>query len=426
MTSQFQVINKILQTKDFSIVSLNGLTADHFFNYKNEFNFIVQHYNKFNSVPDTLTFLDSFPDFTIQEVNEPDNYLLSRLIDDYNQAYLANRFNNIKRMLEADEVEKAVKYFSSSIKDLQVAAPFTSIDLLNPTERYKDYCEKISGSNNMFYLSTGFKEIDEATGGIDRRNENMVIAARPGIGKTWVLLTMATAALKQGLKVGIYSGEMTPDKVGYRFDTLYGHLDNKAITRGYADAKYAYEEYVKNLTSQSFTGCLRVITPATIVGSPTVATMRAFIEKEKLDILFIDQYSLLDDTSNAKSTNEKVANISKDIKRLQVLKQIPIISISQMNRTKNEDVDGHSYLDVSQIAASDRIGQDATTAIMLDRDKSDPQLIHFNIVKARDGGEGRFSYICNFNTGTFTYLGKDAENCISTDEGEELRNSYEN
>ena len=56
MTSQFQVLNKILQTKDYSFITLNNLTAEHFFNYKAEYEFIKTHYETYHIVPDRLTF----------------------------------------------------------------------------------------------------------------------------------------------------------------------------------------------------------------------------------------------------------------------------------------------------------------------------------------------------------------------------------
>ena len=60
MTSQFQVLNKILQTKDYSLISMNNLTEDHFFQYRAEFNFIKNHYDNYRVVPDRLTFLNTF------------------------------------------------------------------------------------------------------------------------------------------------------------------------------------------------------------------------------------------------------------------------------------------------------------------------------------------------------------------------------
>ena len=52
----------------------------------------------------------------------------------------------------------------------------------------------------------------------------------------------------------------------------------------------------------------------------TVSQLRAFIEKENLDILFVDQHSLLEDERHGKTPVEKAANISKSLKALQVLK----------------------------------------------------------------------------------------------------------
>ena len=103
MTSQLQVLNKVLQTKDFSLIELNNLTEDFFFNYKAEFNYIKNHYEKYQSVPDKLTFINIFPEFDIIEVTEPDNYLIEQLYKDYNSSFIASRFNQIKKLIEEDK-----------------------------------------------------------------------------------------------------------------------------------------------------------------------------------------------------------------------------------------------------------------------------------------------------------------------------------
>ena len=108
MTSQLQVLNKILQEKDFSLVTLNNLTEDYFFNYRSEFKYIRDHYEKYNSVPDRLTFVDLFGDFDLVDVSEPDSYLIEQLFKDYNSAFLAARFNDIRQHLERDDVAGAM------------------------------------------------------------------------------------------------------------------------------------------------------------------------------------------------------------------------------------------------------------------------------------------------------------------------------
>lgn len=427
MTSQFQIINKILQTKDFSLVTLNNLTEDHFFNYKSEFKYLCEHYERYKAVPDRLSFIDTFTDFDIVDVAEPDSYLIEQLFKDYNSAFLASRFNDIKQLIERDDITGAMACLTKAAGDLHSGSAMTCTDIFSDTSRYERYLERLD-NRDKFYISTGFKELDAIIGGIDMKEENMVIAARTGQGKTWTLLLMAVEAAKQGLTVGLYSGEMSPDKVGYRVDTLLGHIDNKAITRGThydGSVPVRYKMYLDNLNDLC-KGTIKVLTPNDINGPATVGALRTFVEKEHLDILLIDQYSLLEDQHHAKVAHERVANISKDVKNLQVMSRIPIVSVSQMNRSKNED----GEQDTTQIGLSDRIGQDATTIIMLDREATyadaekrqiiDDKLI-LNVVKSRDGGSGKLIYKADFNYGNFIFLNPNQ----SYEESEELRNSYE-
>ena len=413
MTSQLQVLNKVLQTKDFSLIELNNLTEDFFFNYRAEFNYIKNHYEKYQTVPDKLTFINIFPEFDIIEVTEPDNYLIEQLYKDYNSSFIASRFNQIKKLIEEDKTDEAVAYLVKSVDNLHQGSAIQSHDLLNDTSRYDRYLERVT-NHDKYYIRTGFPELDNIIGGLDRENENMVIAARTGIGKTWTLLIMAAAAVQQGLRVGIYSGEMSVDKVGYRIDTIIGGINNNVITRGIdTSVQMQYKDYLENLKKGMYSkdgrGALKILTPNDIAGPATVAALRAFVDKEHLEILFIDQYSLLEDTSHAQTGHERVANISKAVKNLQVMKRIPIVSVAQMNRTKNDD----GEKDTTQIGLSDRIGQDATCVIMLDREREylddkktqvkDDKLI-MDITKSRDGGTGKLVYKANFNTGKFIIL----------------------
>lgn len=425
MTAQFQILNKILQTKDYSLITLNNLTADHFFNYKAEYEFIKAHYDTYHTIPDRLTFLNSFPEFVIQDVNEPDSYLVEQLYSDYNQSYLASRLNYLKKLLEADDTAGAMQYFTESLDKLHIGSALQCTDIMTDTSRYDRYLDMIA-NQSRYFISTGFPELDKIITGIDRRNENMVIAARTGVGKSWLLLTIAAAASRQGLTVGIYSGEMSVDKVAYRIDTLLGKIDNRKISRGDLYYKDHYKNYLDGLKCSNY-GAIKVLTPNDIAGPATVDALQAFVEKEHLDILFIDQYSLLEDNSRAKVAHEKVANISKAVKNLQVLKQIPIISVSQLNRTKNED----KTQDTTQIALSDRIGQDATIILMLDKqDNEDPNhkgsyKVTLNLVKSRDGGDGRkLEYLWDFNTGVYKYISNSEDGVTSEEDFEELENSY--
>ena len=76
---QVQILSKILNTKDFSIVEKNLLGVEYFTGYEEEFKYIQEHYNKYGKVPDSITFLEKFPDFDIIDVKESNTYLVDKI-----------------------------------------------------------------------------------------------------------------------------------------------------------------------------------------------------------------------------------------------------------------------------------------------------------------------------------------------------------
>jgi len=182
---------------------------------------------------------------------------------------------------------------------------------------------------------------------------------------------------------------------------LIGHINNGGIIHGNSMFSDAYKEYIEKLPTL-ISGSIKVITPAMIEGPATVSALKMFIEKEELDILFVDQLSLLEDQRKGKTPVEKASNISKDLKILQVMKKIPIISVSQQNRTSSEN-----GVDTTQIAMSDRIGQDSTLIIFLEKKDT---LMKLTIVKSRDSENGKvLSYNVDLNKGNFVFIPTEGE-----------------
>ena len=185
MTAQFQIINKILQTKDFSIVTFNGLDASYFPNYENEFEFIKNHYDTYGKVPDRLTFADKFNDFDLVDVAEPDSFLLTELFEEYDKNKIATAFNKIKKIFIKDDgsVDEAKVVLEDLLKGGPANKAMTYVDLLTDKARYEKYLARATGQTRPYY-KTGLRELDIDLGGIDPENENMIIAARTGIGKS--------------------------------------------------------------------------------------------------------------------------------------------------------------------------------------------------------------------------------------------------
>lgn len=423
VVAQFQILNKVLETGDYSIIINNNLTKDYFFDYTAEFEYIKNHYEKYDRVPDKLTFKNIFTDFQFTEVTEPDSFLVSELTKQYKAEFLRLQFNEMKQLLESGQSEKAEKLFKNAYDSLSSNnVGITCVDLFQDTSRYDHYLDKTK-DKSKYYISTGLPELDQAIGGIDRQNENLVIAARTGIGKTQLLVKMAVEASRQGLNVGFYEGEMSQDKIGARVDTMFGNIQNTSINRGDLFIQKEYEQYIKSLPGMNCT--LKVLTSDMLGRYPTVSDLRAFIKKYNLDILFIDQYSLMEDESKYKTKNryEAIANIAKDIKNLQVLTQIPIISVSQMNRTGSTDENGKKAdPNTTQIAGSDMISQYGTTILMLEKQD---KVLTIHISKARDGAlVDKLKYSIDFNVGTFNYIPVEGDTIATEEDYKSIEDSY--
>ena len=413
---QLQFLNYLLSTRDPTLITLNNLTDDFFSDYKGEFNYIKNHLLKYGNVPDKETFLSVFKDFDVVDVHESDKYLIDALYEDRNKRILIETFNNIRGDIIGGNTDKAIQVFTSSFDRLLKAKHIDAVDIYSDLSRYDTYIAK-STDFSKFYVRTGFDELDKVIGGWDRKEELATIVARPNIGKSFILFKTAIAAAMQGLKVGIYSGEMSEDKVGYRTDTLISHISNTKIIHGSDSIQVDYRKFLDNIR-EKLQGKILVLTPSMVNGPVGVSTLRSFIDKYELDMLCIDQHSLLEDDRGARNDTERAANISRDLKLLQVMKKIPIIAVSQQNRESTEE----AGVSTKNIARSDRIGQDSTVVIFIERKDDIMSLI---LTKSRDSINGaRLSYKVNLDTGTFTYI-PDEEDANGGSDCEQVRDEYE-
>lgn len=399
---ELQILNKVLNTKDYSIITDNNLSKEYFPKLTNEFNFISTHFKQYNQVPDVETFLKSFPDFEVIDVQESTTYLVDELYKEKNTNYLSTTFNKIRDLIMSGKTDEAMNVLSSASTTASHNKRLEAVDILTDTSRYDIYVDKTKDFGK-YYITTGFKELDESFGGgIDRRNAYFVVSARAGYGKTLIMIKMAAAAADRGLKVGFYEGEMSVEKIGNRLDTIISHISNSSINHGRIEVANVYKNFLDNL-KENHKGCLYVLTRDMVPENRmTVDVLRSFVDKYELDILFVDQISLLDDSHYAKQTFDQAANISKDLKMLQVQKHIPIVLASQQNRASIEE---GKYAGTQNLSLSDRIGQDATDVVFITKEED---ILTFNIAKARDGcKQNVLTYQVNFNTCEFSYIPQD-------------------
>lgn len=414
---ELQAINYMFSKNSIQIAILNSFTPEHFTTYRDHYNFIIDFYNKYEQMPSKETFQGKFANnFEWLNVTDPEDYIVSKLNEAKLFRDLIIDYKALGELIKSEQTDKAVEKMATISQQFMRSKQSKCVDLIDDAKlRYDSYLDRVSNPNKS-YVTTGLRELDEILGGWDLLNESAVIFARTGIGKSWWLIYFAMAAAKAGLRVGFYSGEMELDLVGYRFDTFLGNIANGSLTHGNDNVMDKYQTYLDNL-NKVVKGHIYCITPDMVDGSMTVSKLRAFVEKYDIEMLCVDQLSLLDDEKGARTPREQYVNISKALRNLQRMKKIPILAAAQANRgDKDED------LTTRNIAESDRIGQDATTIISVERKNGNVTL---EVVKARNAKTGdKLTYNWNVNMGTLNYVPSEND-ALNGRDSDKLLDDYE-
>lgn len=112
-----QIINKLIQSSDYSLVLDNNLSKEMFLQYEDEFEFIDNFYKQYGKVPDKETFLSQFPDFNLIEVTESDNYLIDKINEEYLYFKTVPVVQEVAEKLKSNS-DEAVEYLLQEIPKL--------------------------------------------------------------------------------------------------------------------------------------------------------------------------------------------------------------------------------------------------------------------------------------------------------------------
>lgn len=398
---ELQVLSKILKERNMSFLTLNNITDDYFVTYSSEYEFIRDHVQKYGNVPDKETFMSKFPDFTIVEVAETDKYLVDTFNEEHLYAKAVPVVTKIAELMQTNSVD-AVEYLRSQLDNLVIRSSVMGTDIVSSAKkRYNEWVER-KNNPEKFQIDTGFDELDDLIGGWQRGEELVVIFARTGQGKSWLLIKSLQHAWRLGYRVGLIEPEMSDSKTGYRFDTLYGHISNRALTRGTEIDKY--EEYISELEKR--TNPFFVVNPREFNRKITVSKLKSFVETNKLDILGIDGISYLSDerAKRGDSITTQLTNISEDLMDMSIELGIPILVVAQSNRegAKNDTGPG-----LENIRDSDGIAFNASVALGMRQKDSNAEI---SVEKNRNGVTGsKLRYLWDIDKGEFTYVENDED-----------------
>lgn len=410
---ELQVLSRVIKQKNTSILTLNGITDDYFISYPDEFKFIKNHQEKYGNVPDAETFMAKFPNFALVDVAESDKYLVDTFHEEHLYALTVPVITKIADLLQTDSTS-AIEYLISQVPYLTPKTSVIGKDIISTAnERFEEWQDK-RDNHEKYFITTGFKELDDITGGLQRGEELAVIVSRTGQGKTWILLKILQHAWKIGMRAGLLEPEMTSNKIGYRFDTLNANMSNRSLLRGEEVDKY--DKYIDDLKKGK--NPLFVAHPKDFNKKVTVSKLRAWVQANNIDILGIDGISYLADERHQRGDNKstQLTNISEDLMDLSIELGIPIIVVVQSNREGVKD----DAPDVENIRDSDGIAFNASTIIAT---KQKGPGIELALRKNRNGSMSSLLYYWDIDMGIFRYIPSDEIDDEATVES--TRNSYQ-
>lgn len=405
---QLQIISKILNSSDDTILVDNMLGKDYFVGYENEYEFIVSHKERYGNVPDKATFIAQFPDCELVEVNESDRYLVDTIREEYLYYQSVPVIQKAAELLKTDS-NAAAEYMMAQSALLQPSYAVGGTDIVSDAQsRFDEYKERKANQDKWFFES-GFRELDDITHGIQRGEELFVIVARTNQGKSWILSKMCAHVWQTGFNVGYISPEMSASTIGYRFDTLTSNFSNRNLMWGKDDSNDdQYKEYIDSLKER--TNKFIVATPIDFGHAITVGKIKNWVRQYKLDMVAIDGITYVTDERGRRTDNKttSLTNVSEDLMALSMELKIPILVVVQANRSGVAQGEDSGTPELESIRDSDGIAHNASKVISI-RQKQD-NVLEIGIKKQRFGAVGgKLNYSWDIDTGEFIYLPSDGD-----------------
>lgn len=263
-------------------------------------------------------------------------------------------------------------------------------DLIHESYEYLDLLQQKGMS--ITGVPTGFKDLDELLLGL-HPSDLIVVAARPSMGKTAFVLSIArNAALDFGVPVGIFSLEMSKIQLAQRVMSTEALINSRVFRTGrlLPEERQRLVNAMKHLLKA----------PIFIDDSPSISVVelrtkaRRLKAKENVGLIIVDYLQLMQGSGRAENRQQQISEISRALKILGRELEVPIIAVSQLSRAVEAREDKRPQL--SDLRESGAIEQDADVVIFIYREDyyakgqaSEESVAEIIVAKHRNGPTGR-------------------------------------
>ena len=241
-------------------------------------------------------------------------------------------------------------------------------DYVSFSEALEETINEIDANSNrpdgVYGVPTDFIELDELTGGL-HGGQMIVIAARPGVGKSTLALDIArSASIHHQMTTVFFSLEMSRTELAMRILSAEGKISMGRLKKGDLDT----EGWTNLATLQGRIDSA----PLFIDDSPNMTLMeirakcRRLKQRNDLKLVVLDYLQLMSSGKKVESRQQEVSEFSRSLKLLAKELDVPVIALSQLNRGSEQRTDKRPM--VSDLRESGSIEQDADMVILLHRE----------------------------------------------------------
>ncbi len=237
---------------------------------------------------------------------------------------------------------------------------------------FKELEQRFREKRTVTGITTGFKDLDELTSGL-QRGDLIVVAGRPSMGKTAFAMNLAQNAATRSIEtddasgvVAVFSLEMSSQQIALRMLASEARVDMKKLRTGH----FTTEEWRRLAGATGTLGEAKIFvddTPAISVLEVRSKCRRLKREHGGLDLVVIDYLQLMSGRSDAERREQEISEITRGLKGLAKELNVPVVALSQLNRSLESRSDKRPLM--SDLRESGAIEQDADLIMFIYRDE---------------------------------------------------------
>jgi replicative DNA helicase len=297
----------------------------------------------------------------------------------------------VEALAEEDEAQNILDHAEHAIfalADERIRQGFEHIK--HPAERVLEKAEKVEHRDLVITgVPTGFQDLDSLTSGFQKQ-DLVVIAARPSMGKTSLALTLAQhAAIRSQAVIGIFSLEMSAEALAIRMLCSEARVNSQKFRTGFLSNE-EWSRLAKALNTLADTRIFIDDTAAISVLEMRAKARRLATEQKRLDMIMVDYLQLMSGSaSRFESRQQEVSQISRELKALAKELDVPVIALSQLSRAPENRTDHKPQL--SDLRESGAIEQDADVVAFIYREEqykptaANEKIAELIVAKQRNG-----------------------------------------